>query len=226
MALYEPAASCRLGKRVRFSMWRRFSLVPGEDVRAAGELVVLVRLVDRDPYAGPRECSRLELAHGRVHEVLAARRRASRSTVRELQRRPQAEGGAQIAHTTRDWRPRPTPRRGPPRSRRPPDRRARASAIVAAAARPGSPAPPRQSAAGVRHARRGDIGSGLVVGDISQGVNSAALIAGLSALGRGARPIGRGLRKRGSCAVNSDRAADGHRTRRTTAARPDLVRSE
>ena len=99
LALYAPAASWRFGNRVRFSMWSRFSAVPGEQVGAAGELVVLVGLVDGHRAAGSGERPRLDLAHRRVDEVLglvpgmASRGPAAVVAARigEVERRPEAQ---------------------------------------------------------------------------------------------------------------------------------------
>ena len=79
---------------------------PTRGRRPAGELVVLVRLVDRDPDTRPRQHSCLELAHRAVHEVLArvdggaaaslARRRRTRAS-------DASRGQHRDARTTRGW---------------------------------------------------------------------------------------------------------------------------
>jgi hypothetical protein len=54
--------------------------IPGDEVRATRELIVLIRLVDSDSVAEPAQLRRLHLSHRRVDDVdgkVRARRRAS-----------------------------------------------------------------------------------------------------------------------------------------------------
>ena len=70
--------------------------VPRDEIRAAGELVMLIRLVDADLIAQRSQMRSLELTHRRVHRIRAQTRpRVALPRVREHYVETQAEGGRQ-----------------------------------------------------------------------------------------------------------------------------------
>ena len=156
--------------------------VPREDVRPAGELVVLVRLVDGEGAAGSLEGAGLELAHRGVDEVGRSRWGRGCRRARVGRRDPgtvAVRARSRVAHTTQVSGRCQPPRRAPPRWRRRPGRQRGAGSSRVAGAPRGSGAPPPVPCARGQTARRVAWVSRRLTGDISLGVNTPPLIGNL-----------------------------------------------
>jgi len=72
---------------------RPTSRIPGEDIGAAGELVVLERLVDRHLNSFGRHPSREDLAHRRVNRIVGSHRVGTHSRVGEVKSKVETQCG-------------------------------------------------------------------------------------------------------------------------------------